>query len=117
MADTKKVTKRDNFLTIRGIAAELGRTDLVEFCDHEMELLNKKHAKSGTPTKAQLENELVKGRISSALASAAEPMRSTALASEVGISVQKCTALLSQMVKAGTVKRDEDKKVTTFTLA
>lgn len=53
MANTTKVTKRDNFNEIITIATELGRQDLVDFCKHEIELLDKKKSKE---TKSQKEN-------------------------------------------------------------
>lgn len=53
MANTTKVTKRDNFNAIIEIATELGRQDLVDFCKHEIELLDKKKSKE---TKSQKEN-------------------------------------------------------------
>ena len=36
------MTKRENFTELRTIAIANNRTDLVEFIDHEIELLNKK---------------------------------------------------------------------------
>ena len=53
MANTTKTTKRDNFNAIIEIATELGRQDLVDFCNHEIELLDKKKSKE---TKSQKEN-------------------------------------------------------------
>lgn len=53
MANTTKVTKKDNFNAIIEIATELGRQDLVDFCKHEIELLDKKKSKE---TKSQKEN-------------------------------------------------------------
>lgn len=49
----KKITKKDNFNAIIEIATELGRQDLVDFCKHEIELLDKKKSKE---TKSQKEN-------------------------------------------------------------
>lgn len=42
----KKITKRDNFTTIAGILAEAGHDTLVEFINHEIELLDNKAAKA-----------------------------------------------------------------------
>lgn len=53
MANITKVTKKDNFNAIIEIATELGRQDLVDFCRHEIELLDKKKSKE---TKSQKEN-------------------------------------------------------------
>jgi len=52
-----KVTKKDNFEALRTIAETADRPDLVEFIDHEMELLAKKNATRSTkPTATQVEN-------------------------------------------------------------
>lgn len=53
MTNTTKTTKRDNFNAIIEIATELGRQDLIDFCKHEIELLDKKKSKE---TKSQKEN-------------------------------------------------------------
>ena len=50
----KKMTKRDYFGELKKLVAD--RTDLVEFIDHELELLDKK-ASSSKMTKTQVENE------------------------------------------------------------
>ena len=55
----KKITKRENYASLRAIAEDLNRTDLVAFIDHEVELLDKRAAHP-TLTKTQKENlELV----------------------------------------------------------
>ena len=55
----KKITKRENYASLREIATKLDRTDLVAFIDHEVELLNKR-ASHTSLTKTQKENlELV----------------------------------------------------------
>jgi hypothetical protein len=118
---SERITKRDRFLRLLEIVSTVGNDEpdaleLAEFINHELELLDKKHTKSGAPTAAQLENEVVKATIASALADAPEPMRATEVGAEVGISVQKATALLGQMVKANTVHRIEEGKVTKFTV-
>ena len=42
MADVKRVTKREYFGEVVKMAESLGRTDIVEFAQHEIELLDKK---------------------------------------------------------------------------
>ena len=59
MAETKKITKKDNFNEIIKVATELGRTDLVEFATKEIALLEKKSANKA-PTKTQVANESFK---------------------------------------------------------
>ena len=55
----KKATKKEMFGELIRLAQENERTDLVEFCEHEIELLNKKASASGQ-TKTQAENEKIK---------------------------------------------------------
>ena len=55
----KKATKKEMFRKLIELAQENERTDLIEFCEHEIELLNKKASTSGQ-TKTQAENEKIK---------------------------------------------------------
>ena len=66
------------------------------------------------PTKAQKENEGVKAQM---LAILGEGMTATDAGKAVGISVQKASALLNQMVKAGEVVKVKDGKATIFKVA
>lgn len=78
--------------------------------------LEKRNAtKSDKPTKKQAENAEVKDTILSKLSST-EGKRCGDIAAEIGISGQKCSALLSQLVKTGEVIKTEDKRVALFTL-
>jgi len=79
------------------------------------QLQKRNSAKSGKPTKKQVENGEVKDAILSKLSST-EGKRCGDIATEVGISGQKCSALLSQMVKTGEVVKTEEKRVALFTL-
>lgn len=72
-------------------------------------------AKSDKPTKKQAENATVKDAILATLSST-EGKRCGDIATEVGISGQKCSALLSQLVKTGEVVKTEEKRVALFTL-
>ena len=69
--------------------------EIVEFCNHEIALLVKKNSyKSTKPTKTQIENEGLKDAILNALD---KPMTATEIGNAVGISVNKASALLSQL--------------------
>lgn len=73
-------------------------------------------AKSGKPTKKQTENAEVKDVILSKLSST-EGKRCGDIAAELGITGQKCSALLSQLVKTGeVVKKEGEKRVSLFSL-
>lgn len=69
------------------------------------------------PTKTQRENAEVKARILECLTHTLQGLRCGVIASELDISSQKCSALLSQLVKSGeVVKREGEKRVTLFLL-
>ena len=64
------------------------------------------------PTKAQMENEGIKARILETLT--AEGQQCKAIAEALGISGQKCSALLKQLVDAKVVEKYTEKRVTYF---
>lgn len=122
MENTKKVTKKENFGTIKDILEGLGKTDLVEVMAHEIELLEKKSAnrKSGN-SKTQKENEEIKKIIVAELARIGEMVTISELQAKsenLGqYSNQKLSALLKQLVDNGEVVKNVDKKKSYFTIA
>lgn len=115
----KKATKKEMFGKLIELAQENERTDLIEFCEHEIELLNKKASASGQ-TKTQAENEKIKIVIVEELTRIARAVTISELIKEsenLGqYSNQKLSALLKQMVESGTVTRIVDKKKSLFTI-
>ena len=113
----KKLTKKEKFEMVKGYIQD--NEMLIEFIDHEIELLNKKSSASGQ-TKTQKENEVIKEKIVLALTEINRPVSITELQSineEMSLySNQKLSALLKQMVDAGTVKKNIDKKKSYFEL-
>lgn len=116
----KKATKKEMFGKLIELAQENERTDLIEFCEHEIDLLNKKASTSGQ-TKTQAENEKIKVVIAEELTRIARAVTISELlkeSEELGqYSNQKLSALLKQMVESGTVTRVVDKKKTMFKIA
>lgn len=81
------------------------------------QLVKRNTAKSDKPTKTQRENAEVKAQIKEFLTHTLQGLRCGEIANEIGISGQKCSALLSQLVKSGeVVKREGEKRVTLFLL-
>ena len=119
----KKMTKRDLFNEVIALAKENGREDIIEFAQHEIDLLNNK--KSGnTMTATQKANEEIKAVILEELARVATPMTITDFlnASEkvntlVNGSNQKTSALMKQLVDTKQVNKIVDKKKSYFTIA
>lgn len=116
-----KVTKRDNFNAIVEVLEKAGKPELVAVMKHELELLEKKNSyKSDKPTKAQVENEGLKSQIMEVLG--AEPNRlftATEVVKAVNpeLSNQRVSALLRQLVEAGSVVKTIDKRKSLFQIA
>lgn len=112
------MTKREMFTVIANAMAD--NTEVVEFCNHEIELLNKKASyKSSKPSKKSVENEGIKGRIVEILGSADSPLTISEIRDSLGedFTSQKISALLTQLIKAETVVKTYEKKVAYFGLA
>ena len=78
-------------------------------------LVKRNARKSEGLTKTPKENLEFKNAIVDALAES-EGMTATEVANAVGISLAKATALLTQLVKADSVKREVEKKVAHFSV-
>lgn len=115
----EKMTKREMFEMIKEVCAN--DTRIVEFCEHEIELLNRKSSKN-TQTKTQIENENIKGAIVNALTEIAKPVTITEMqelnTEMANYSNQKLSALLKQLVENDKkVVKTVDKKKSYFTVA
>lgn len=104
-----KITKKQYFEMIKEVVAD--RTDLVEFCDKQIELLTKKSSK---PTKNQLRNaELAEVVYNFMLENQAPAKASEILAGmedEEIRTVQKLVPILKTLVANGRVVKVQDKK-------
>lgn len=63
MANTKKLTKAEKYALLKAIPAVAENAVLIEFIDHELELLAKKNASEKKPTAQQTANEGIKSAI------------------------------------------------------
>ena len=112
-----KLTKAQKFAMLRAIPAVADNAMLVEFIDHEVELLSKKNSAEKKPTAQQVAN----AGIATAIIEGMEPNRLYTV-TEVIKSIPECadltnqrvSALLRQLVEAGKVKRTEDKRKAYF---
>lgn len=123
---TKKMTKKEMFAVVvevventTSVPAER-KAEMVEFLNHEIELLNKKSSKSGQ-TKTQKENEILKEQLLSAFAEMEKPVTISEfqeLSKEpvANLSNQKLSALLNQLVKAEKMVKTIEKKKSHFSL-
>ena len=124
--EEKKLTKKDYFEMIKDICGD--REDIVNFCNHEIELLTRKSSKAGA-TKTQKENEIVANMLVEELAKVNKPITITDLmnSSEVikayrlengnPLSNQKISAIFKQLVDNKELVKVTDKKKSYFSIA
>lgn len=118
----RKPTKRDRFNALLAIPAVAADAELVEFINHEVELLDKKNAAERKPTPKQVENAGFKGDILEWM-TAGEQYLSADIAKGVpalvdaGVSANRVTAMLTQLVNDGAVVRTVDKRKSYYSLA
>lgn len=121
----KRLTKKDYFEMIKGVCAD--RTDIIDFCNHEIELLSRKNSKSGA-TKTQKENEIVANMLVEELAKIGKPITITDLmnTSETvknytlengnNLTNQKISAIFKQLVESQRIVKVVDKKKSYFSI-
>lgn len=116
----KKMTKKEMFKEIANVATEIGRTDIVDFCNHEVELLESKKS-SKTETKTQKENVVIMETIVATLNEIGKPARITEIQSAnetlANLSNQKMSALLKKLVDSKVVNKTIEKKIAFFSIA
>ena len=126
-----KATKRDVYEAIIMLATQEGANfdgipfypeAIVDFCNHEIELLDKKHSSgSHKPTKTQVENEGHKAKIIEVLTALDHPATIKEIQTEAPelseFSTSKMSALLTALIKAGVVERTLIKRVAHFSMA
>jgi predicted Rossmann fold nucleotide-binding protein DprA/Smf involved in DNA uptake len=95
----------------------INNIDVIEKLQALRESLEKRASyKSNKPSKTQRENEEVKKVILETLADG-EARQCKAIAETLGISGQKCSALLKQLVDDGQIEKFFEKKVAFFKVA
>lgn len=112
-----KVTKKEMFEMLKGVAGVAENADMVAFIDHEIELLNKKSANKKA-TKTQEENVGIKAEIMAVLTADGATVSDiqTKSATLSALSNQRVSALLRQLVESGKVAKTVDKKKSYFSL-
>ena len=112
------MTKKEMFAEIRKIVAD--NEEMVAFIDHEIELLDRKSNSSKKPTKNQVENDGFKAEIVTYLANADAPKTIKELQAEIpsisGLTNQRVTHMLSDLVKAGTLTKEYIKKTPYYSI-
>ena len=118
----RKPTKRDRFNALLAIPAVAEYAELVEFINHEIELLDKKNTAERKPTAKQVENAGFKADILAWMEPdtkylSADVAKGVPSIIAAGISPNRVTAMLTQLVNDGAVIRTEDKRKSYYSLA
>ena len=113
------MTKKEMFVEIRNAVAE--NEEMVAFIDHEIELLDRKANSPKKPTKTQVENDAFKAEIVAFLAEADTSKTIKELQAEIpslsGLTNQRITHMLTDLVKAEVVVKEYVKKTPYFSVA
>ena len=119
----KKMTKKEYFAVLAEVVANSdmeNKEGALAFIAHEVELLEKKSAKSGQ-TKTQKENAEILVKIKAELAEVSKAVTITELqaasAEMAQYSNQKLSALLKKLVESGEVVKTTEKKKSYFAVA
>ena len=120
---TKKMTKKDYFNELKNIPAVAENEALMNFIDHEIDLLNRKNTSSTGEKKmtaTQKENEGIKEAIMETLKASENPMTITEImktcevCKEKEMSNQRVSSLVRQLKDELKVERIEIKKKAYF---
>lgn len=118
----KRKTLKENFVEVAKILETAGRTDLVEFINGRIELIDKKASKPSKSPNAEV-NAKIKIVIMETLAELGKATvtellnASTELNGLTGGSNQRTSALIKQLKDEGKVIRTEEKRKAYFALA
>lgn len=113
------MTKREMFNEILTVVAD--NEEMVAFINHEIELLDRKANSLRKPTKNQVENDGFKAEIVAYLATADAPKAIKELQAEIpslaGLTNQRITHMLTDLVKGGTLAKEYVKKTPYYSVA
>ena len=114
--NNKKITKRERFESLLSLSQVQADPGMVEFINHELELLAKKNSTDKKPTAQQVANESIKQAILDGM----EPNRlytitelQKSIPACADFSNQRVSAIVRQMVGV-TINRTEDKRKAYF---
>ena len=118
-----KMTKMEKFAMVKAMleSSNVEQKDmLIEFVEHEMDLLSRKSSK-GTQTKTQKENEILLDRLEEALEEMTDwvtisEFQEFSCADVARLSNQKLSALLRKLIDRGSVVKTTEKKKSFFAL-
>ena len=109
----RKTTKKEMFNIIKTAMSD--NAEVVAFCDHELELLERKNSAERKPTVNQLDNKKIKKIIADNIGdkryTITEMTKSLLSGTEwADITCSRLTAICTQMVESGVLARDVVKR-------
>ena len=112
---TKKMTKKDYFEILKGAYPKDANNynEVIEFINHEIELLEKKSSQGKKPTANQMENEGFLEIIQNILQGSDKAMTISDIQNaneELPTSNQRMSALMKKLVESGVVERTYEKR-------
>jgi predicted transcriptional regulator len=117
MANSTKLTKAQKYAMLKELAEVKANPTLVEFIDHELELLAKKNSSEKKPTAQQTANEGIKSAIYEGMENG-KLYTITDLTKEISacaeLTNQRVSALVRQLIAEGKVERVEEKRKAYF---
>ena len=116
----QKLTKAQKYAMLKAIPSVAENSILVEFIEHEMELLAKKNASEKKPTAQQTANEGIKSAIVEGMEKGktytiTELIKSVPACAD--LTNQRVSSLVRQLIAEGKVVRTEEKRKAYFSLA
>ena len=118
----KKITKRERFESLLSLSQVQADPGMVEFINHELELLAKKNSADKKPTAQQEANATIKADIVATMEAdrnriwtVSELLKAVPNLPDT-MTNQRMSALVRQMKDEGLVKRTEDKRKAYFSL-
>jgi len=117
-----KVTVRSQFEAVKAVLLAQGETELAEFIDGRIAQTVKKNSTERKPTAKQIENEGYKADIlawmdSGVTYAAGDVLKGVPSVVASGMSINRVSALLTQLVESGAVVKTVDKRKNYYTLA
>lgn len=119
---TSKITVRSQFEAVKAVLLETGHADLADFIDGRIAQTIKKNSTERKPTAKQIENEGYKSDIlawmdTDTVYAAGDVLKGVPSIVASGMSVNRVSALLTQLVESGTLVKTVDKRKNFYSLA
>jgi hypothetical protein len=117
-----KVTVRSQFEAVKAVLLAQGETELAEFIDGRIAQTVKKNSTERKPTAKQIENEGYKADIlawmdSGVTYAAGDVLKGVPSVVASGMSINRVSALLTQLCEAGAIVKTVDKRKNYYTIA